>query len=170
MRATDNRPAWLLLTQHWLSLLGVGLLATAVISWLFVLSQQIRGLVDNPYVGIGVLLVLPAIFFTGLALVPIGIYLSKRHIRKGLPQAVFDRKLALLADGLVFRRASLDLTRKTASGLERQPRINPRSCHWSRVNFKMPSQESQSLLHAPNTDTALGRTIVHIKTASGISN
>ena len=95
MSATDNRPAWFLLTRHWLSLLGVALLATALISWLFVLPQQVRGHVDNPYVGIVVFLVLPAIFFTGLALVPIGIYLSKRQIRKGLAEAVFDRKIAL---------------------------------------------------------------------------
>jgi hypothetical protein len=31
----------------------------------------------NPCVGVVVFLVLPAIFFTGLALVPIGVYLSK---------------------------------------------------------------------------------------------
>ena len=72
MGATSERPAWFLLTQHWLSLLGGALLATAVISWLFVLPQQIRGHVSNPYVGIIVFLVLPAIFFTGLILVPIG--------------------------------------------------------------------------------------------------
>ena len=95
MSATDNRPAWFLLTQHWLSLLGMALLATALISWLFVLPQQVRGHVENPYVGIVVFLVLPAIFFTGLALVPIGIYLSKRRIRKGLAEVVFDRKTAL---------------------------------------------------------------------------
>lgn len=95
MSATDNRPVWFLLTQHWLSLLGVGLLATALISWLFVLPQQIRGHVDNPYVGIVVFLILPGIFFAGLALVPIGVYLSKRQIRKGLPEVIFDRKLAL---------------------------------------------------------------------------
>jgi len=41
-----------LLTRHFLSLLGVALLATAVISWLCVLPQQIRGHVDNPYGGI----------------------------------------------------------------------------------------------------------------------
>jgi len=95
MGATSERPAWFLLTQHWLSLLGGALLATAVISWLFVLPQQIRGHVSNPYVGIIVFLVLPAIFFTGLILVPIGIYLSKRQIRAGLAEAAVDRKTAL---------------------------------------------------------------------------
>jgi len=95
MKATGNRPGWFLLTQHWLSLLGLALLTTAVISWLFVLPQQIRGHVDNPYVGIIFFLVLPLIFFAGLALVPIGIYLSKKSIREGLNETTFDRKDAL---------------------------------------------------------------------------
>jgi nitrate/TMAO reductase-like tetraheme cytochrome c subunit len=95
MSGTSKRPAWFLLTQHWLSLLGVALVATALISWLFVLPQQIRGHVDNPYVGIVVFLVLPAILFTGLGLIPIGVYLSKRQIRRGLAEETFDRKTAL---------------------------------------------------------------------------
>jgi hypothetical protein len=43
-------------------------------------------------VGIVVFLVLPALFFTGLALVPIGVYLSKRQIRRGLSEEGFDRR------------------------------------------------------------------------------
>jgi nitrate/TMAO reductase-like tetraheme cytochrome c subunit len=78
-----------------LSLLGLTLLATAFISSLFVLPQQIHGHSQNPYLGIIVLLVLPIIFFAGLALVPVGIYLSKRRIREGMTEAAFDRKAAL---------------------------------------------------------------------------
>ena len=95
MNSTGKRPVWFLLTQHWLGLLGVALVATALISWLFVLPQQIRGHADNPYVGIVVFLVLPAIFFTGLLLIPIGVYLSKRQIREGLAEETFDRRTAL---------------------------------------------------------------------------
>jgi hypothetical protein len=95
VNTASHRPAWFLLTRHWLSLLGVALLATALISWLFVLPQQIRGHVDNPYVGIVVFLILPIIFFAGLALIPIGVYLSKRQIRKGVAEAAFDRRAAL---------------------------------------------------------------------------
>jgi NapC/NirT cytochrome c family protein len=95
MDATIKRPAWFLLTRHWLSLVGVALVTTAAISWLFVLPLQIRGHVDNPYVGIVVFLILPIIFFTGLVLIPIGVYLSKRQIRKGLAKTAFDRKAAL---------------------------------------------------------------------------
>src|SRR3954452_1424596 len=95
MGVTSGRPAWFVLTRHWLSLVGVALLATALISLLFVLPQQIRGHVDNPYVGIIVFLVLPTIFFTGLLLIPVGVYLSKRQIRAGLSAETFDRKTAL---------------------------------------------------------------------------
>lgn len=95
MSAPSDKPTWFLLTQHWLSLLGGALLATAVISWLFVLPLQIRGHVSNPYVGIIVFLVLPAVFFLGLILVPIGIYLRKRQIREKVIEPTFDRKSAL---------------------------------------------------------------------------
>ena len=95
MNSTPDRPSWYLLTQHWLSLVGVALVTTAVISWLFVLPLQIRGHVDNPYVGIIVFLILPIVFFAGLALIPIGVYLSKRQIRDGLAGGTFDRRVAL---------------------------------------------------------------------------
>jgi len=95
MGGTADRPGLFLLTQHWLSLLGLALLTTAVIPWFFVLPLQIRGHVDNPYVGIIFFLILPLIFFSGLALVPIGIYLAKKTIRDGLNEAAYDRKTAL---------------------------------------------------------------------------
>jgi hypothetical protein len=60
-----------------------------------VLPRQIRGHVDNPYVGTVVFLVLPAIFVAGLVLVPIGVYLEKRRIRKGFAEVAFDRKAAV---------------------------------------------------------------------------
>ena len=90
-----SRPAWFVLTRHWLSLAGVALVTTAGFSWLFVLPLSIRGHVKNPYVGIVLFLILPVIFFIGLALIPIGIYLGKRRIQQGLPDTAIDRKTAL---------------------------------------------------------------------------
>jgi len=95
MHSLTKRPAWFLLTRHWLSLAGTALVTTAGLSWFFVLPLEIRGHVDNPYVGIVVFLILPAIFFLGLALIPIGIYVGNRQIRKGLAEPGFDRKTAL---------------------------------------------------------------------------
>lgn len=90
-----SRPAWFVLTRHWLSLAGVALVTTAGISWLFVLPLNIRGHVTNPYVGIILFLILPAVFFAGLVLIPIGMYLGRRRIRQGLPGTAIDRRTAL---------------------------------------------------------------------------
>src|SRR6516164_8960381 len=95
MNEPRKRPAWFVLTRHWLSLVGIALVTTAGISWLFVLPLQIRGHVDNPYIGIIVILILPIIFFAGLALIPIGIYISRKRIRRGLTEPAFDRRAAL---------------------------------------------------------------------------
>ena len=95
MSAPESRPAWFVLTQNWVSLVGVFLVTTAGISWLFVLPLQIRGHVDNPYIGIIVFLILPMIFFAGLALIAIGMYISRKRIRRGLAEPVFDRRAAL---------------------------------------------------------------------------
>ena len=95
MTTTSKTPSWYLLTRHWVSLLGVALIVTAAISSLFVGHNEIRGHASNPYLGIVLLVILPAIFFSGLALVPLGVYLSKRAIRTDLAGAVFDRKAAL---------------------------------------------------------------------------
>jgi NapC/NirT cytochrome c family, N-terminal region len=95
MTAAPKQPVWFLLTRHWLSLVGVALVTTAGLSWLFVLPAQIRGHVDNPYIGIVLFLILPIVFFAGLALIPIGVYLSRRQIEQGLTDTTFDRKAAL---------------------------------------------------------------------------
>lgn len=95
MKPTAKTPGWFLLTRHWLSLAGAALVATAAISLLFVESHEIRGHADNPYVGILVFLFIPLLFFAGLALIPVGVYLSKREIRTGLAPPAFDRKAAL---------------------------------------------------------------------------
>jgi nitrate/TMAO reductase-like tetraheme cytochrome c subunit len=95
MDTKNNRPVWYLLTLHWVSLAGSAIVTTAVLSFLFVLPIQVRGHVANPYIGIIVFLILPVIFFAGLLLIPIGIYLGKRHLQKDLVPHEFDRKATL---------------------------------------------------------------------------
>lgn len=135
MTGKIDRPAWFLLAQHWLSLLGCALLATAMISWLFVLPIQIRGHVSNPYIGIIVFLVLPLIFFSGLVLIPIGVYISKRRIREGLSQPTFDRRTALRRIAWFLGIASLlniligtQLTYRAVTYME-TPQFCGASCH-----------------------------------------
>lgn len=74
MNPTPRAPVWFLLTRSWLTLLGAAVVTTAAISLLFVAPREMRGHADNPYIGIIVFLVLPLVFFAGLALMAIGIY------------------------------------------------------------------------------------------------
>ena len=47
MNSTIKWPSWFVLTGYWLGLVGVSLVTTAVISWLFVLPPRIQGHVDR---------------------------------------------------------------------------------------------------------------------------
>ena len=83
------------MTSHWLSFLGMGLVGTALISWLFVLPLQLRGHVDNPYIGIVVFMVIPIVLVAGLVLIPVGVFLARKRARQQLAEQVVDRKAAV---------------------------------------------------------------------------
>lgn len=70
------------LSNNWISLTGVVVVTTATIFWLFLLAITLRGQVTHPYVGILIFLLLPAVFFSGLALIPVGIFLRRRRERR----------------------------------------------------------------------------------------
>ena len=95
MDKRNRRPVWYLLTLHWVSVVGTALVTTAVLSFLFALPHQIRGHVNNPYIGIIIFRILPVIFFAGLTLIPIGIYLGKRRLQKALVLQEPDRKTVI---------------------------------------------------------------------------
>jgi hypothetical protein len=101
MNTHPERPLLQLLGSHWVSMLGVALVTTAGCSWLFVLPMHIRGHVDNPYIGILVFFAIPIIFFAGLALIPVGIYLAKRQVRDELSH-VQDRKTVMRRLAIFF--------------------------------------------------------------------
>ncbi len=61
-------------------MLGAALVTLAGFSWLFVLPANIRGHVENPYIGLLMFIAIPMVFFSGLALIPIGIALARRRV------------------------------------------------------------------------------------------
>ena len=70
------------LSNNVISFLGVLLTTTGGVSWLFVLPVHFgEGGTLHPYLGILFFLVLPTLFFTGLALIPLGIYLRWRKLQ-----------------------------------------------------------------------------------------
>ena len=66
------------LSSNWLSLTGVVVITTATVLWLFLLPTTLRGETAHPYVGIFAFLLLPAVFFSGLVLIPLGIWWRRR--------------------------------------------------------------------------------------------
>jgi hypothetical protein len=78
------------LSRNWLSRAGVFLVTTSTVLWIYLLPTIWRGDVEHPYFGILTYLILPAGFFGGLALIPLGIALRRRlEHRKGTYPANF---------------------------------------------------------------------------------
>ena len=97
-----DRPVLVLLTSHWISMLGAALVTLAGFSWLFVLPLNIRGAgVSNPYIGLLVFIAIPIVFFAGLILIPIGIALAKRKVTANLDE-IEDRRTAWRRVGIFF--------------------------------------------------------------------
>ncbi|HUB82011.1 MAG TPA: NapC/NirT family cytochrome c [Bryobacteraceae bacterium] len=67
------------LANNWISLAGVVIVTTASVFWLFLLPVTLRGEASSPYIGILAYLGLPAPFFAGLVLIPLGIWLKRRR-------------------------------------------------------------------------------------------
>jgi hypothetical protein len=91
------------LSNNWISLIGVVLVTATGIIWLLLLPVTLRGAIAHPYVGILVYLMLPAVFFAGLILIPVGIYLKRRRERatgqyptKFPPLDIYNRELRKL--------------------------------------------------------------------------
>jgi hypothetical protein len=90
-----HRPVLVLLASHWLSMAGMFLLATAIITWVFVLPLHARGGQANPYIGIVVFVGVPILLLSGLVAVPLGLYLARRRIRDHVTVVPFDRGRAV---------------------------------------------------------------------------
>jgi hypothetical protein len=67
------------LSQNLISRVGVFLVTTAGVSWLFLLPHLLQGSPKDPYIGLLTVFALPGIFFLGLVLIPIGMWLAKRR-------------------------------------------------------------------------------------------
>lgn len=72
----------LFLSSNWISRTGVGLVTSVAVFWLFLLPIYLRGEAASAYLGILLFLLLPAGFFIGLALIPLGILLFRKRLRR----------------------------------------------------------------------------------------
>ncbi len=86
------------LSSNWLSRVGVVMVTTGAILWLILLPVMFRGFTSSPYSGILTFMGLPALFFGGLILIPVGIVFRARRERhrgiypKNFPPLDFHNK------------------------------------------------------------------------------
>jgi len=136
----ENHPVLAFLTSHWLSILGSALVTIAGCSWLFVVALHAGGRTANPYVGILIAFAIPAVFFTGLILIPIGSWLARRRIQAGLAQ-VQSRPAALRRLALFFATMTVvnvviasQVTYRAVNHME-SDQFRGRSCHVMKPQF-----------------------------------
>src|SRR5690349_10122534 len=70
----------LFLSNNLISRIGVILVTSASVFWLFLLPTYLQGHAGSAYMGIILFLMLPTGFFAGLGLIPLGIYLKKKKM------------------------------------------------------------------------------------------
>jgi hypothetical protein len=88
-----RRPVIAVFTSHWLAMLGLGLVLTAIVMWACLLPAQLRHGEDHPYVGLATTLVGGLLLFA-LLLTTLGLHLGRRRVERELV-ALVDRKRAL---------------------------------------------------------------------------
>jgi nitrate/TMAO reductase-like tetraheme cytochrome c subunit len=86
-----KHPVIAVFTSHWLAMLGLGLVLTAIVLWSCLLTMRLRQGQDNPYIGLATLAV-GGVLVLGAIAAPIGLYFGRRRLREKL--VVVDRKAA----------------------------------------------------------------------------
>jgi len=76
--AADRRPF------HTVSAAGIALTTVSALLFLLLWILDAAGWIQNPYVGLLAFIGLPAVFVAGLLLIPLGAWLARRRVRRGL--------------------------------------------------------------------------------------
>ena len=65
--------------RNWISAIGVALTTASALLFLFLIALELLGFLHNPYVGIVIFVLVPALFVVGLLLIPIGLWFERRR-------------------------------------------------------------------------------------------
>ena len=134
MPDNDDRPVLSFLTSHWLSVLGSALVTIAGCSWLFVVALHAGGRTANPYVGILLFFAVPAVFFAGLILIPIGAWLARHRIQPSRGVALRRLVLFFVTMTVVNIVIASQVTYRAVSHMETD-QFCGQSCHVMKPQF-----------------------------------
>ena len=79
------------LLWNMISLTGAVLVTVSALLFLVMFLADLFGLHTNPYIGILFFLVIPGVFIFGLVLIPIGAWLARRRVRRGVSTTHWPR-------------------------------------------------------------------------------
>ena len=85
------RPSFVAILRNPIAALGVALTTAAGLLFVFLVIVQAVGLLPSPYVGLVVYVMAPGIFTIGLVLIPVGLWIERRRVRRGRPVPTWPR-------------------------------------------------------------------------------
>lgn len=84
-----------LLGTNWVTLFGASVTTISGIAILGFFLLGLLGLADSPYIALMALLVLPGLFVLGLLLIPVGLWLERRRVKRLAEQGIVEPELPL---------------------------------------------------------------------------
>ena len=128
-----RRPLIAVFTSHWLAMLGLGLVLTAITMWCCLLPAQLRHGEENPYIGVATAAV-GGVLLLGMVLAPIGLYFGRRRLARRVAAALEDGKtvwfrfiLFLMVTTLLNLVIASQMTVRVVHGMESKQFCG--SCH-----------------------------------------
>ena len=85
------RPSFAAALRNPISAIGVALTTASSLLFLFLFLIHLFGFLENPYTGILVFVLLPALFLIGLSIIPCGLWLERRRTRAGTAAPAWPR-------------------------------------------------------------------------------
>ncbi|HEY5619084.1 MAG TPA: hypothetical protein VIK60_14170, partial [Vicinamibacterales bacterium] len=85
------RPRFAAALRNPVSAIGVALTTASAFFFLILVALQTLGFLENPYAGILVYVLVPALFLVGLLFIPIGLSVERRRTRAGVAAPAWPR-------------------------------------------------------------------------------
>lgn len=91
-------------SNNLISRIGIFATTAAGVLWIVLMPQLLRGETANPYAGLVLYMGLPTLFFIGLILIPLGVYLERRRTKEAgeVKHDVFDLRHPAVRKLLIF--------------------------------------------------------------------
>src|SRR5688572_19846722 len=68
--------------RHPVALAGVVITTVSAVAFLTLVAADLLGMFNNPYAGLVIFIAVPALFVLGLLLIPLGLWLQRRALRR----------------------------------------------------------------------------------------